>query len=323
MRRRHPVQRCKITTMNSDCSMLRLLVNGKSAHSPALREVVEATRAKGSRLEVTVTWEAGDAVRLAEQAGKDGVARLIVAGGDGTVNEAVNGLMRLSREDRPALGVLPMGTANDLATGLGIPDDLSEAMNLALNASLRAVDVLNVGDHYFLNMLSAGFGAEITASTPKTLKRLLGGGAYSLMGALKARRFHACPANLEWPEGEGRRELFLLAIGNGAQAGGGQRLSPLAHLDDGLLEVLTVRQFSSLSGMRQMLAELRRLPASGEYVEYWQTDQVRVTADQPLPLTLDGEPHRMTQLNVSLEHHAIDLLAPEACQLLDSAVPKS
>ncbi|MDI4639251.1 lipid kinase YegS [Onishia taeanensis] len=310
-----------MSDMNANRSMLRLLINGKSAQSPPLREAVEAVRKQGVRLEVQVTWEAGDAAMLTEQAGEAGASRLIVAGGDGTVNEAVNGLMRLPREARPALGILPMGTANDLATGLGIPEELKAALSLALTASPRAVDVLRVGDHHFLNMLSAGFGAEITASTPKSLKRLLGGGAYSLMGALKAWRFHACPARLEWPGGEGRRELFLLAIGNGAQAGGGQQLSPMARLDDGLLEVLAVRQFSSLAGMRQMLGELRRLPASGEFVEYWQTDQIRVTADKPLPLTLDGEPHRLDHLDVELAPGAIDLLAPNDCPLLEHAAP--
>ncbi|WP_458525464.1 lipid kinase YegS [Onishia taeanensis] len=305
--------------MKSGSSIIRLLINGKSAQSPALREAVDAVRTNGAELQVEVTWEAGDATRLARLAGRDGVSRLIVAGGDGTVNEAVNGLMRVPREKRPALGVLPMGTANDLATGLGIPDDLGAALSLALEATPHAVDVLRLGDHHFLNMLSAGFGAEITASTPKTLKRLLGGGAYSLMGALKAWRFHPCPARLVWPGGEGHRELFLLAIGNGAQAGGGQRLSPMARLDDGLLDVLAVRQFSSLSGMRQMLAELRRLPASGDYVEYWQTDRIQVLADQPLPLTLDGEPRRLEHLEVGLEPAAIDLLAPRHCPLLERA----
>ncbi|WP_192034736.1 lipid kinase YegS [Halomonas sp. YLGW01] len=307
--------------MNSDSPLLRLLVNGKSAQSPVLRQAVETARQQGARLEVLVTWEAGDAGKFARQAGADGVSRLLVAGGDGTVNEAVNGLMRLSREARPALGVLPMGTANDLATGLGIPEDLEAALSLSLDATPHPVDVLRLGEHHFLNMLSAGFGAEITASTPKTLKRLLGGGAYSLMGALKAWRFRPCPARLSWPGGEGHRELFLLAIGNGAQAGGGQRLSPLARLDDGLLEVLAVRQFSSLAGMRQMLAELRRLPASGDYVEYWQADRIRVMADQPLTLTLDGEPHRLAHLEVGLTPGAIDLLAPRDCPLLTPAAP--
>nr|WP_163502537.1 lipid kinase YegS [Halomonas socia] len=294
----------------------RVILNGKSAQIAEVRAAVKALRDAGAKLEVRVTWEAGDALRFCAEASREGISRLIAGGGDGTVNELVNGLMRLDRGQRPALGVLPLGSANDFANGAGIPLEPRLALALALEARPRWADVVRLGGQYYLNMASCGFGAEVTSSTPKALKRLLGGGAYSLMGALQAWRYQPYQGRLSWPEGESVAPLFLLAIGNGCQAGGGQRLAPSAKLDDGLLEVLIVRDFESLSGLKQALDELEALPASGDYVEYFQTTRLRFDSDAGLPLTLDGEPFEWTRFEAEVLTGELPLLLPAKCPLL-------
>ncbi|MBD3895919.1 lipid kinase YegS [Halomonas sp. ML-15] len=294
----------------------RVILNGKSAQLPEVREAVQALREAGADLEVRVTWEAGDALRLCDEASRDGITRLIAGGGDGTVNELVNGLMRLAPAARPALGVLPLGSANDFANGAGIPLEPRQALALALEASPHKADVVRLGNHYYLNMASCGFGAAVTSSTPKAMKRLLGGGAYSLMGALEAWRYQPYRGHMSWPEGESDAPLFLLAIGNGCQAGGGQRLAPSAKLDDGLLEVLIVRDFESLSGLKQALDELEALPACGEYVEYFQTTRLRFDSDAVLPLTLDGEPFGWTHFEANVLPGELTLLLPAKSPLL-------
>ena len=102
---------------------MRMILNGKSAANSAVREAVHQIRERGYALEVRPTWEGGDAARLAVEALNDGLDTLIAAGGDGTVNEVVNGLMNASEHPEIALGILPLGTANDFATGCGIPTD--------------------------------------------------------------------------------------------------------------------------------------------------------------------------------------------------------
>ena len=101
--------------------MVRLIVNGKAAGSPELRAAVSHMRGQGTEIEVRVTWESGDAARYAQQASKDQVDIIVAAGGDGTINEVVDGLMRMSGEPSVAVGVIPFGTANDFANGCGIP----------------------------------------------------------------------------------------------------------------------------------------------------------------------------------------------------------
>ncbi|GAB2784563.1 lipid kinase YegS [Halomonas shantousis] len=294
----------------------RLILNGKSAQQPEVREAVMALRGAGFTIDVRVTWEGGDAASWAQEAAAAGIGRVIAGGGDGTVNEIVTGLMHLPKHQRPALGILPLGSANDFANGLTLPLEAYEALEMALQMSPRMVDVGCLDGDAFINMVSGGFGAEITTSTPVGLKRLLGGGAYSLMGMLKAWNYHPYQGHLRWQDGESSVPLFLLALGNGCQAGGGQRLAPLARLDDGLLEVLIVRHFSSLHEMKQVIDELENLPESGDFVHYIQSPWLEFASDSPFPLNLDGEPRHHRRFRAELEHQALPLLMPQSCPLM-------
>ncbi len=295
-----------------------LIINGKSAQLPEVREAVFALREAGCDVQVRVTWEGGDGARLAHEACREGARRIIAGGGDGSVNEIVTALMELDEAERPALGILPLGSANDFASGIGLPLEPQAALRAALQGTTRAVDVARLGDDCFINMATGGFGAEITTSTPVALKRLLGGGAYSLMGMLKAWRYQPYHGQLRWPEGELETPLFLLAIGNGRQAGGGQALAPAAKLDDGLLDVLIVRHFSSLNEMRQVIAELDRIPEDGEFVRTVRTAELSFRSEEAFPLNLDGEPRRLDAFTARLEPRALRLLMPSDCQLLSS-----
>src|SRR6478672_54309 len=100
---------------------VHLILNGKVAGNDALRAAIARQRAAGHRLEVRVTWEKGDARRFVSEAGE--VDLVVAAGGDGTLNEVLHGLMNLSADTRPILGIVQLGPANDFATGCGIPGD--------------------------------------------------------------------------------------------------------------------------------------------------------------------------------------------------------
>ena len=107
--------------MKHEASRYLLIVNGKSSSELALRNAVYRQRKAGMKLTVRVTWEEDDAAVFAERAGQSGFTHVIAGGGDGTVNGVVNGLMRLPKEQRPVLGIVPLGSANDFARSLGLP----------------------------------------------------------------------------------------------------------------------------------------------------------------------------------------------------------
>lgn len=293
-----------------------LILNGKSAQQPEVRSAVDTLRRQGHELHIRVTWEGGDGLRLVGEAAAAGASRIVAGGGDGSINEIVAGLMREPAERRPALGILPLGSANDFAHGLTLPMTPYAALELALTGEVRNVDVGMLDEEAFINVASGGFGAEITTSTPVGLKRLLGGGAYSLMGMLKAWNYQPFEGHLRWPDGEARVPLFMLAIGNGCQAGGGQRLAPSAKLDDGLLELLFVRHFNSLGELKRIIDELENLPHDGRFVRYLRVPWVEFDSDGAFPLNLDGEPRRYHYFRASLDQEAMPLVVPANCPLL-------
>src|SRR5947208_5417385 len=168
----------------SRAKRIQLILNGKAAGNDALQTAIARQRAIGHTIEVRVTSEKGDARRFVAETSE--VDLLIAAGGDGTLNEVVHGLMDLSEVARPVLGVVPLGTANDFATGCGIPHDPEQALALCIEGTEVATDVGKANEHWFLNAASIGFGAEITATTPPELKRVLGPAAYAVMGAILA-----------------------------------------------------------------------------------------------------------------------------------------
>ena len=196
---------------------VHLILNGKVAGNDALRAAVARQRAAGHRIEVLVTSEMGDARRFASEAGK--VDLLIAAGGDGTLNEVLHGLMDLSEATRPILGIVPLGTANDFATGCGIPRDPAKALALCMKGEAVPIDVGKANDHWFINAASAGFGAEITATTSPELKRLLGPAAYTMMGAILAINIHQYHGMLRLPGREITGSGPVAIVGNGRQTG--------------------------------------------------------------------------------------------------------
>lgn len=295
---------------------VRLIVNGKAAGDSALRHAVHQVREEGTRIEVRVTWEAGDAARLVDEAVRDGVDVIAAAGGDGTVGEIVNGLMRLPNPAAAAVAVIPYGTANDFATGCGIAkgDPLS-ALRLAAHGEARAIDVGRANDRYFINVASGGFGARVTAETPTQMKKVLGGAAYSLVGLVTAAKMTPYHGRLIAPTGEAVGDMLLMAVGNGRLAGGGYAVAPLARLDDGLLDVMVVLN-SELSDVGVVLNELMSPTAKdNRFVVYRQLAAFRVETDVPLHVNLDGEPMLAAAIDFAVVPRAARFILPEHAPL--------
>jgi len=292
---------------------VQLILNGKAAGNDALKTAVARQRAIGHTIEIRVTSEKGDARRFVAETGE--VDLLIAAGGDGTLNEVVHGLMDLSEVARPVLGVVPLGTANDFATGCGIPHDPEEALALCMEGEGVPVDVGKANKHWFLNAASIGFGAEITATTPPELKNLLGPAAYAVMGAILAMNVRHYRGRLTLPDREIAGSGPVAIVGNGRQAGGGVQVTPSARVDDGLLDVLAVREIPALA-LLTAARELQELSPDGEYISYWQTPWAEVHTEDAIPVNLDGEPAQFSSVRYEAVPSAMRLIVPPNCRLL-------
>jgi lipid kinase YegS len=294
---------------------VQLILNGKVAGNETLQTAIARQRAVEHTIDVRVTSEKGDARRFVAETGE--VDLLIAAGGDGTLNEVVHGLMDLSEAARPVLGVVPLGTADDFATGCGIPRDPEQALALCIEGKQVPIDVGKANEHWFLNAASIGFGAEITATTPPELKHLLGPAAYAVMGAILAMNVHHYRGRLTLPDREIAGSGPVAIIGNGRQTGGGVQVAPRARIDDGLLDILAVREIPALA-LLTAARELQELSPDGEYISYWQTPWAEVCTEEEIPVNLDGEPVRFSSVRYEAVPKAIQLIVPPNCPLLSA-----
>jgi lipid kinase YegS len=290
----------------------RLIVNGKSAGRSDLRSAITTLRKKGIALEVRSTFEGGDVERFVNEAINEGVSRLLIGGGDGSINEAFDALLKHERNTRPELGILPLGTANDFASACRIPENLEEALLLASQGETIAVDALTANDRTVANIATAGFGAQVTAETPSVLKNFFGGGAYTLTGIVKALGFKPYKGRIISADMEIEGKAIIGAICNGRQAGGGQQLAPKALLTDGLMDVVLVLDFPA-SELNTVIEEILNTELNGKFVKRFRTHTLEVHSSEGMPCNLDGEPYQTDRILFNVVEKAIDIVLPPDC----------
>ena len=306
----------------SGVATLRLVLHGKQAQNPSVRAAVAAERAAGHHIEVRVTWEAGDAARLAEEASRLGMERVAAGGGDGTINEVAAGLLAAKGASgrASALAIVPLGTANDFAHACQIPLDPSGALRVATTARPRPIDVGRVAGRPFINMATGGFGTEITVETRPELKKALHGAAYLITGLTHLSELRAVKARFTGPDFAWDGELLVLAVGNGRQAGGGHVLCPEAFVDDGLIDVgilPDVPRGERASALHHLLHEGK--------VSLWRRSVtarlpwVELSADEPVQVNLDGEPISGKTLRFEILPGALEACLPEGAPILRKA----
>ncbi len=248
----------------------------------------------GFDIEWVATEGAGDAQVAAEE-WRDGL--LIVVGGDGTVNEVVNGLGRAGFPDGVTLAVIPMGTGNDLAATLAIPDDLEEAQETVRRGRVRRLDVARirsegVEERFFINVASGGYGAETSALADEELKGRWGKLAYFRASLEKARDFEVRDVRVVLDGGEERMlRAVNVAVGNCRYAGGGWLAAPRANPEDGLLDLVVIEDIGLTEALALAPAALARSDYLGkEGVFSARAKKIRVeTAPGGLEFTADGE----------------------------------
>ena len=277
-----------------------LVLHRKSANEEYVKAAVKAVKTKGIKLRVRIPWNKKDKPRVVKEALKAGATRVIAGGGDGTINAVVRALVgKGTKTPKASLGVMPLGTANDFAHGLGLPvDDLARCLEIACTAEARPMDVGMANGAAFINVTSGGFGSEITATTPVEVKKRLGGAAYTIMGFLKVFGMNPYPVRLLVPGEEPvEAQMVFIAVGNNRLAGGGFAVAPEAKTDDGLLDLAGVLHVPGM-GLAELKAELDDPTAAGNRVfVYRQLPEFTIEAPDGVHYNLDGEPTVETRMH--------------------------
>jgi YegS/Rv2252/BmrU family lipid kinase len=249
--------------------------------------------------EFHVTRKAGHAEELARVAARAGCRRVVAVGGDGTINEVVNGIAGSDA----TLGLLPLGTVNVFALELGIPSNLKAAAEIIMEGHYKKVDLARANDRYFVQLAGVGFDAETVQATDFEMKKRIGPLSYVLAAARIAAQE---PPTLTVKPSDGREEqgCFVL-VGNGRYYGGPFEFFPGAKPDDGLLEVCVFKRRSHMDLLHYFQGILCRTHTKFEDVEYFQTRQLVVSANQQVPMEVDGELAGATPVEFSVLNKAL------------------
>ena len=254
---------------------------------PRLRHTLEAS---GHALDAVFTEAPGHATELASLAAANGAGRILVAGGDGTVCEAAEGLAQSSRGCE--LAILPLGTGNDGARTLGIPLGLEAAAAAALNGATRTVDLIRVGDRMVLNAIGIGLTADINDRAAR-IKWVRGIAVYLGTAAVSLFKFRAPMVRIV---ADGRvisSTMTILAIHNGPTTGGGFALTPDAVPDDGFLDATLVPDVPVSGRLQRLVGALRGTLHTMDGSLVLQTKMLELHHDEPLAVHFDGNQGRL------------------------------
>ena len=261
--------------------------SGRELFKKYLPQVLQKLENAGYETSAHATTGEGDATRAAKIAVERRYDIVVAAGGDGTLNEVVNGLAE--QEYRPKLGVIPMGTTNDFARALQIPRDIQKAVDIIVKGDTLPVDIGRMNDRYFINIAGGGRLTELTYEVPSKLKTMIGQLAYYIKGIEMLPSIKATNLTIEYDGKlfEGEAMLFLIALTN--SVGGFEKLAPDASINDGLFTLLILKKTNLAEFLRIATLALRGEHLSDDHVIYTTANRVKVRSSEKVLINLDGE----------------------------------
>ena len=275
----------------------RLIVNpvsGTDAGPSYLQTINERLRERIGDMDIVMTVAAGDAMQAAEKAARDGYDQLFVAGGDGTLNEVVNGVASVEGAlANTTFGLIPLGTGNDFAQALGLPEDVEGAIDILFKGRTIDVDVGVLNDRHFINVSAGGFIAEVSDAVNPQLKSVAGKLAYLIGGAQVLMDY--APVGLRFRAIENgvaqTRELDvqMFAVCISRMVGGGRLIAPHAVIDDGLLDVCLVEAMPTLDFIGLLTSISSGEHTEDERVAYFRASELELHFNRTIKVNTDGE----------------------------------
>jgi diacylglycerol kinase (ATP) len=302
----------------------RLIINpvsGTDSAPDVLQKINERLREGGGELDIVMTVGANDASDAAEAAARAGVYdRLFVGGGDGTLNEVVNGVARVEGAlGRITFGLVPLGTGNDFAAALGLPEEIGAALDILLAGRTVVADVGDLNGRRFVNVSAGGFIAEVSDAVNPQLKTIAGKLAYLVGGAQVLLDYEPVRAQLSLTGDDGsatiERELDvqMFAVCNSRMVGGGRLIAPHALIDDGLLDVCLVEAMPTLEFIGLLSSVSAGDHLADPRVSYFRARSLELHFARTIKVNTDGE--------VLETDHCRYTLAPRAARFLAGDAP--
>lgn len=289
-----------------------LIVNpssGKEKGAEYTDQALSTMTKMGYETELRETKGEGDAMHFAREACDRKLDFVAAMGGDGTINEAINGMAE--QEHRPLFGLIPLGTVNDFARALNIPLDPEEAIAILEHQHSRRIDVGKINDRYFINIVAVGALAEASFSTPVEQKTKLGPLAYILEGLKKMKEKQPFELRVQSEEGvwEGEALLMLVALTN--SVGGFETIAPEAEVNDGMLHVLIIKDIA----LPQFLLLLPKIMTGdlgkSEHVEYLKVPALEASSTYEMIANIDGDEGDKLPIKVENLKRHLEIFVPK------------
>jgi diacylglycerol kinase (ATP) len=254
---------------------------------------------------VCATTYTGEAEAMARRGAEEGFEKIVAAGGDGTINEVVNGLAGTGT----TLGLLPIGTMNVFATEIGLPvHDLELCWDIVKGDSTRAVDLPKANQKFFVQLAGVGLDAQVVKETSAQLKRSFGPLSYVISAVQIAAR--KPPKLFIQSDDTSIDEGSFVLVGNGRLYGGPFPFFKRAALDDGLLDVVVFKRLGYLEIIKYLQDVVFSSNIRVPEIEYFQTARLRVESDQTVPVELDGELVGNCPVEFSIQESSLRVLVP-------------
>ncbi|MGO4889735.1 diacylglycerol kinase [Anaerobacillus sp. MEB173] len=234
---------------------------------------------------------------------------VIAAGGDGTINEVVNGLAE--RSYRPKLGLIPYGTTNDFARAIGVPRSTEIACDVLCDGHEMPIDIGKVNNQYFINIAGGGSLTELTYEVPIKLKTMMGQLAYYVKGIEKLPSIKPATVRIEYDGKLFEGDIMLFLVANTNSVGGFEKLAPDASLNDGMFDLLILKKMSLPDFLRISSLALRGEHLFDPNILYTQANRIKVYVEGDMQLNLDGEYGGVLPGEFVNLHHHFQMIVPE------------
>jgi YegS/Rv2252/BmrU family lipid kinase len=288
---------------------LKLIVNpqaGRNRSKELLPAIEDKLRRNGCHVDSVISRNKGD---TKSDPGED-YETVIACGGDGTVNDVVNGIADRATSWSQKFGIIPLGTVNLFAKELGIPEDPLEACDLILDGNTREIDLGRAGEHYFTMMAGVGFDAEVVDGVPPEMKRFLGPASYPLTAIKTLVDYDPALLSIEI-DGGPKRSGYLVIVSN-AKSYGYDTLSVAPHADmsDGLLDVCIFKKKRAIDILRYTLGVFTRTHTDFDDVETVRAKKAKVVAERPVLVHTDCEVVGNTPMEFTILPKALKIITP-------------
>lgn len=260
---------------------------GREQFKKELATVLDRLEQAGYETSAHATKGPGDAIKAAQIAVERKHDLIVIAGGDGTINEVIAGLAEATY--RPKVGIIPAGTTNDFARALAIPRDVQSAVDIIVAGKEKKLDIGKVNEHYFINIAGGGDLTELTYDVPIKMKAALGQLAYYLKGIEMLPSLKPVTARIEYDDHVFEGELMLFLIANTNSVGGFEKIAPNALIDDGYFDLIILKKVNLAEFLRLATAALRGSHLEDEHIIYTQAKRIKVIPEEKMLLNIDGE----------------------------------